>query len=361
MKILAIDDNKDSHIIIKALIKDAFPDALTLTALSGAQGLELAAAEDPDVILLDIIMPDIDGFKVCQKLKADNNLREIPVVFLTSLKGEKETRLRALEAGAEAFLAKPIDEVELIVQIRAMLKIKNANIEKRNVKALLVSLVEEQVFEIKETQTAMLNLLEDLTKENEARKKSEDALRESEERYRSVINASPDQITITDLEGHVLMASPMGLTMFGLDQEEVLQGRLITDFLVPEDRERALSNISLMFQGIMTGPGEYHGLRKDGCVFEIEVNSEFIRGKDGQPMEMVFVVRNITDRKHAEEKNFRQMEELLRWQEVTLGREDRNRQLKSEVNELLVRLGEAIRYPSQESKPPETDKRNQQG
>ena len=58
---------------------------------------------------------------------------------------------------------------------------------------------------------------------------------------------------------------------------------------------------------------------------------------------------DISDRKRTEEKIISQLEELQRWQEVTLGREDRNRQLKQEVNELLVRLGETIRYPSQES------------
>ena len=186
MKILAIDDNKDNHIIIKALIKEAFPDTQTLIALNGDKGIELAATEDPDVILLDIIMPGMDGFEVCQKLKADKTLRDIPVVFLTSLKGEKETRIRALEAGAEAFLAKPIDEIELTAQIRAMEKIKYANTEKRNEKIKLASLVEEQILEIKETQTATLNILEDIIRENEARKRSEEALHKSEEKYRKL-------------------------------------------------------------------------------------------------------------------------------------------------------------------------------
>ncbi|MCX6267162.1 MAG: ATP-binding protein [Bacteroidetes bacterium] len=186
MKILAIDDNRDNQIIIKALIREAFPDALTLVALNGAKGLELAVTEDPDVILLDIIMPDLDGFEVCRKLKADKILSDIPVVFVTSLKGDKETRIRALEAGAEAFLAKPIDEIELTAQIRAMVKIKKGNIEKRDEKMHLAALVEDQMREIKETQIATLNMLEDVTRENEERKKSEEALYASEEKYRKL-------------------------------------------------------------------------------------------------------------------------------------------------------------------------------
>ena len=123
IKILAIDDNRDNLISIKALIKDIMPDAVTLITENGVSGLELAAAENPDVILLDIVMPVMDGFEVCKKLKADKKLSEIPVVFVTALKDDKEARIRALEAGADAFLAKPIDESELNAQINAMVKI----------------------------------------------------------------------------------------------------------------------------------------------------------------------------------------------------------------------------------------------
>ncbi|MCX6138792.1 MAG: PAS domain S-box protein, partial [Ignavibacteriales bacterium] len=133
------------------------------------------------------------------------------------------------------------------------------------------------------------------------RKKTEQALRESEERHRSILNASPDVITITDLEGHVLMVSPLATEMFGCDRQEELLGHLVTDFLVPEDRERAMSNVALMFQGVMTGPSGYRGLRKDGKKLDMDVNGEFIRSMDGQPTHMVFVLRDITERKQAEE------------------------------------------------------------
>jgi len=175
-KILAIDDIQDNLISLKALIREALPESIMLTALNGAQGLELAAAEDPDVILLDIVMPSMDGFEVCRELKADTLLRDIPVVFVTALQGDKESRIRALECGAEAFLAKPIDESELTAQVRAMLKIKTANLEKRNEKVRLAALVEEKTRELKKAHTATLKLLEDLKRENEARKQSEEEL-----------------------------------------------------------------------------------------------------------------------------------------------------------------------------------------
>jgi len=143
------------------------------------------------------------------------------------------------------------------------------------------------------------------------RKRAEESLRESEERYRSILNASPDAIAITDLESRILMVSPVALTMFGCRQEERLLGRLLSDFIVPEDREHAWSNVALMFQGIMTGPGDYRGLRIDGSTFDMEANGEFIRGADGQPTSMVFIIRDITERKQLEAEVDRARAEFL--------------------------------------------------
>lgn len=178
IKILAIDDNYDNLITIKALVSEAFPNAIVMLASTGKEGFKLAASEDPDVILLDIIMPEMDGFEVCQKLKSDKQLCDIPVVFVTALKGEKESRIRGLEVGAEAFLAKPIDESELVAQIRAMVKIKKSNIERRDENVRLAALVDDRTAELKRTHLATLNLLEDLKNEIEERRKAEKNLQQ---------------------------------------------------------------------------------------------------------------------------------------------------------------------------------------
>jgi len=134
------------------------------------------------------------------------------------------------------------------------------------------------------------------------RKKADKALLESEEKYRSILKASPDDITITDLKGVISMVSPASLTTFGYKREEDLVGHSIADFLVPEDRARAADNIALMHQGVFSGPGEYCAIRGNGSTFDIEANGEFIRDACGQPTGMVFIVRDITGRKRAEEK-----------------------------------------------------------
>ncbi len=146
----------------------------------------------------------------------------------------------------------------------------------------------------------VMTVIRDIT----GRKRAEEALRESEETYRSILKASPDDITITDLEGRILMVSPAANAMFGYEQGEE-GGLRIHDFIVPEDVDRAQVNIQRMYEGGHPGPNEYLGLRRDGSVFDIEVNSGFIRGLNGRPIKMVFMVRDISERKQAEAERSR--------------------------------------------------------
>jgi PAS domain S-box-containing protein len=138
-----------------------------------------------------------------------------------------------------------------------------------------------------------------VTRDITEQKRAEEALRESEETYRSILRASPDDITITDLEGRILLVSPAAHAMFGYAPGEEI-GLHLLDFVVPEDLERAQANIARMRQGGHSKPNEYRGIRKDGSFVDMEVNSGFINGIHGQPVKMVFVVRDITERKKAE-------------------------------------------------------------
>ena len=181
IKILAIDDNRDNLITLKAIISEVIPQSVVYAEESGQRGIESARKNNPDVILLDIIMPVMDGYQVCKTLKADEQLSETPIIFLTALTGDKQSRILALEAGGEAFLAKPIDATELKAQILAMLKIKEAAAYKRNEKLRLEELVKKQTEELVNANIAALNLLEDLNAEIEIRKQSEEELKISKE------------------------------------------------------------------------------------------------------------------------------------------------------------------------------------
>ena len=157
LKILAIDDNHDNMMALKAVVTDQLPNAKVFAASNGRMGLELAFAYDPDVILLDIVMPEMDGFEVCRRLKDDLYLHAIPVVFLTALRTDRESRIRALEIGAESFLSKPFDEVEIIAQIRAMAKIKAANRRTQIEKDHLEALVNERTMELRKSHAQLLH------------------------------------------------------------------------------------------------------------------------------------------------------------------------------------------------------------
>ena len=233
-RILLIDDNPDNLELLSDLIQHAFPGYHTLTASSGLKGLELAASAHPDVILLDVVMPGMNGFEVCRKLKSDPNTSPIPVVFLTAIKGDREARLQAIEVGGDAFLSRPVDESELIAQIRAMQKIRRAASLIQDEKENLTSLVAAQTQALQQTHTATLNLLEDLHAENEARKRNEEALRESEAKFRAVVENSHDGVIFTDANGLILYRSPSYASVNGYSPEKRL-GKSAFELLHPDD------------------------------------------------------------------------------------------------------------------------------
>lgn len=241
--ILVIDDKQDNLTILKAIIHDAFPEVEVLTSLSGPEGIELALAHDPDVVLLDVLMPRMDGFEACRIFKNDERLWDIPVIFLTAINSSRENRMKALEAGADAFLSKPIDETELLVQLRAMIKIKSANRQQRSEQERLASLVSEQTSDLQRSQAAMLNLLDDLKAENEARKKSEDSLRESEAKFRTLFNAMSEGFALHQViydENHnpvdyiIKDINPAFEKHVGISMPEAIGRRASEVYAVPE-------------------------------------------------------------------------------------------------------------------------------
>ncbi len=97
---------------------------------SGLAALEVARTEQPKLILLDMMLPDISGIEVCRLLRADPRTQHIPVVIITAT-GDRASRLRALEAGADEFLTKPLNEVILLARIRSLLRARETESELR--------------------------------------------------------------------------------------------------------------------------------------------------------------------------------------------------------------------------------------
>lgn len=125
-KILVIDDSPNNLLLIKYVLKKEFKDSVILTALSGKEGIQLAQKELPDTILLDILMPEMNGFMACKILKSHDLTKQIPILIVSALGGNTSDRIEGLNAGAEAFIAKPFDNIELVSQVKVMLRIKEA-------------------------------------------------------------------------------------------------------------------------------------------------------------------------------------------------------------------------------------------
>ncbi len=186
---------------------------------------------------------------------------------------------------------------------------------------MMEKLVAERTSQLSAANENLRKANEDLEKEISEHQQAKAALQRSEERYRSILTASPDDITIADHEGRILMVSPKAFTIFGYERDAKFEGLHVTDFIVPEDRPRALANVAKLLKGIIPGPSEYRGLHRSGCILDIEVNSEFIRDPKGSPTGMVVIVRDITKRKQAEaEKERLESQNRLLQKNESLGR-----------------------------------------
>lgn len=283
-KILAIDDLTDNLLVLEALLSETFPKAKILKAESAASGIKMCTTERPDVVLLDIIMPGMDGFEVCRFLKSNQDTQIIPVIMVTASKTNTDFKIKALDAGADAFLTKPFDISELTAQIRSMLRIKEAEDLRLDEKQRLRNLVEERTF-------ALQNELKE-------RNLAEKALLESEERFQMLFNQAPLGYQSLNIDGNFIEVNQQWLDTLGFTREEVI-GKWFGDFLSPDYRDGFRKRFPLFkSQGFIHS--EFEMVHKDGHKLFIAFEGKIGYDVQGKFKQTHCILQDITQRKLAE-------------------------------------------------------------
>lgn len=133
-RILIADDNQQNRELLEAYLVDEGHEILM--AADGRQALDMAASRQPDLVLLDIMMPKLSGYEVCQRMKADAKTQNIPVLMVTALRDMGDIE-KAVAAGADDFLSKPVHRLELKTRVRSLLRVRQLTDERDRLLAYL--------------------------------------------------------------------------------------------------------------------------------------------------------------------------------------------------------------------------------
>jgi DNA-binding response OmpR family regulator len=121
-KVLIVDDNEQNAELLQVYMQE-IGGIETIVAANGIEAIDAVAASHPDLILLDVMMPQMSGYEVCRQLKSDSTTRDIPVIMITAL-NESSDYERGMESGADDFLTRPLNRVEFLARVRSLLRIR---------------------------------------------------------------------------------------------------------------------------------------------------------------------------------------------------------------------------------------------
>jgi len=343
-EILIVEDSLLQAEMLRRLLEEH--GYLVALAANGKEALSKLRSSAPRLIISDILMPEMDGYELCAEIKRNTALRRIPILLLTTL-SDPEDVIRGLEARADGYLTKPYDPEYLVSKVRSVLavpadgtgkevplefktiiggKSRTVTADPRSFFDLLLSTYENTVH----TNQSLLKVraeLEDLNrqlddkvkertdhlvKEVAEHNRAEEALLESHERFRSVVEAANDPIIGIDTFGKIVMWNSAATRTFGYSIDEVM-GEPVA--LIMPERFRHLHEIAVD-RARESGRlyyakhvREVAGLRKDGTEFPIETSLSAWKTREG--IFFTAVVRDITERKQAEESLKSLSEDLM--------------------------------------------------
>lgn len=284
IQILIVDDTPASvSMVLTALEEEGYSVSV---AKNGEKALELAKTVIPDLILLDILMPGMDGYETCQKLKSMKSTKDIPIIFLSGL-AETYDKVKGFHLGAVDYLIKPIEIEELLARVKTHVSISSLE---RELIAANQHLEERVAARTSELLDANAFLKEEIAE----RKKTEEALAVSEEKYRTLVESIHVGVyqAKANQNGSFLWANQAMITMFGYDSlEEFLRIEAIDLYMNPQERKKFLGNL------LKNGFVRDYPIRmkkKDGTQVWISVTSHIRYGPDGSIQWTEGVIEDIT-------------------------------------------------------------------
>ena len=256
-KILIVDDEPSNVDLLKTFLS---PEYDIITAYDGKEALLKVENTNPDLVLLDIVMPGMSGFEVCSKLKKDEKTLYIPILMVTALK-EWSDHVKGIEAGADDFLNKPVDFNELSLRIKSLLRIKQYHDK--------LELAKQEL------------------------------LGAAEEKYRNLFDNANDAIVIMDLEGNVTSWNSAAKKVFGWTVRETA-GKNVQSLIVPPDTADECKKIIRKVGHGKVVPGwEITCHRKDGTFLDVSITISPLKDMENNITGMSAIFRDITERKWA--------------------------------------------------------------
>jgi two-component system cell cycle sensor histidine kinase/response regulator CckA len=268
--ILIVDDEPHNRALLEVMLT---PEGFRLrTAGSGEEALEMVAEQPPDLILLDIMMPGMDGYQVVSQIKGNFATKNIPVIMVTAL-NDRDARLLGLNAGAEDFLTKPVDRAELCVRVRNLLRLKAYGDYHDKYNQIL---------------------------EAEICSRTADLV-ESERLYRSTFDAAPVGIVHVGMDGQWLRVNQRLCDLLGYSPGE-LQSPAVRDRVQSEDVVGEAESLRKMAGGARDRHvvDEKRYRRRDGTFMWARVNMSVHRDVDGQSQHFISLIEDITERRALE-------------------------------------------------------------
>lgn len=351
--ILVVDDSvKSLKLLVDLLSSQGYH---VRPATNGDMALRSMAESIPDLILLDVKMPGMDGYEVCNRLKADEKLRQIPVLFISGI--EKTTgKIKGFKAGGIDYITKPFDSEEVLARVRIHLELRSLQVQlEHRVHERTVELTHAyQALQASEVrfrdlfENSPVSIWEgDLSNVKAFMERLKDQMVEDLDAY---LDKHPDAVMRWAKQIVILDVNRAAVELFGApDKQTLLEG--LAETFTSESHEAFKHLLSSIWDGETKMEQEAVFTRLDGKRRSVKINWSVSPGQEQTFSRVVFSIVDITEQKQAEEKIKSQLAELRAWQNMILDREDRVQELKREVNEQLERLGEPIRYPSQQKIP----------